>query len=38
LEIGADSGLAKIEIGLPTEKVRELRDLLDCLQVGRLPS
>ncbi len=32
----ADSALAKIELALPSEKVRELRSLLDCLHVGRL--
>jgi predicted DNA-binding transcriptional regulator YafY len=32
----ANSGLAKIERALPPEKVCELRDLLDCLYVGRL--
>ncbi|MFM7402657.1 MAG: helix-turn-helix transcriptional regulator [Erythrobacter sp.] len=32
----ADAGLAKIERALPSEKVRELRALLDCLHVGRL--
>lgn len=32
----ADAGLAKIERSLPSEKVRELRALLDCLHVGRL--
>ncbi|OLP54317.1 ArsR family transcriptional regulator [Rhizobium rhizosphaerae] len=32
----ADSGLAKIEKGLPSEKVRDLRRLLDCLYVGQL--
>lgn len=32
----ADSALAKIELALPPEKVRELRALLDCLHVGQL--
>ncbi|MFN3313107.1 MAG: helix-turn-helix transcriptional regulator [Hyphomonas sp.] len=32
----ADSGLAKIERSLPSEKVRDLRRLLDCLHVGPL--
>jgi predicted DNA-binding transcriptional regulator YafY len=32
----ADAGLAKIERGLPADKVRDLRRLLDCLYVGRL--
>lgn len=32
----ADTGLAKIEKGLPAEKVRDLRRLLDCLYVGQL--
>ncbi|MCZ8281182.1 MAG: WYL domain-containing protein [Aquidulcibacter sp.] len=32
----ADSALAKIELALPSEKVRELRALLDCLHVGQL--
>jgi predicted DNA-binding transcriptional regulator YafY len=32
----ADSALAKIELALPTERVRELRSLLECLHVGRL--
>lgn len=32
----ADSALAKIELALPSEKVRELRSLLECLHVGRL--
>ncbi|OQP87601.1 ArsR family transcriptional regulator [Rhizobium rhizosphaerae] len=32
----ADSGLAKIEKGLPSEKVRDLRRLLDCLYVGQV--
>lgn len=32
----ADAGLAKIEKALPSEKVRELRALLDCLHVGQL--
>lgn len=32
----ADTGLAKIEKTLPTEKVRDLRRLLDCLYVGKL--
>ncbi|MGL4236563.1 helix-turn-helix transcriptional regulator [Tabrizicola sp.] len=32
----ADAGLAKIEKSLPTDKVRDLRRLLDCLYVGQL--
>lgn len=32
----ADAGLAKIEKGLPSDKVRDLRRFLDCLYVGRL--
>ncbi|MFD2205482.1 helix-turn-helix transcriptional regulator [Kiloniella antarctica] len=32
----ADSGLAKIEKALPSDKVRDLRRFLDCLYVGRL--
>lgn len=32
----ADSGLAKIERALPSDKVRDLRQFLDCLHVGRL--
>lgn len=32
----ADTGLAKIEKSLPSEKVRDLRRLLDCLHVGPL--
>jgi predicted DNA-binding transcriptional regulator YafY len=32
----ADAGLAKIEKALPSEKVKELRSLLDCLHVGQL--
>jgi len=32
----ADSGLAKIEKALPTDKVRDLRRFLDCLYVGQL--
>ncbi len=32
----ADSALAKIELALPSERVRELRSLLECLHVGRL--
>ena len=32
----ADSGLAKIERGLPPAKVKDLRALLECLHIGRL--
>ncbi|WP_085907244.1 helix-turn-helix transcriptional regulator [Kiloniella majae] len=32
----ADSGLAKIEKALPSDKVRDLRRFLDCLYVGKL--
>jgi predicted DNA-binding transcriptional regulator YafY len=32
----ADSGLAKIEKALPSDKVRDLRRFLDCLHVGPL--
>jgi predicted DNA-binding transcriptional regulator YafY len=32
----ADAGLAKIERGLPRDKVRDLRRLLDCLHIGQL--
>lgn len=32
----ADAGLAKIEKSLPSDKVRDLRRLLDCLYVGQL--
>ncbi|MBK1662786.1 helix-turn-helix transcriptional regulator [Paracraurococcus ruber] len=32
----ADSGLAKVERGLPPAKVADLRALLECLHVGRL--
>jgi biotin operon repressor len=32
----ADAGLAKIEKALPPEKVRDLRQFLDCLYVGKL--
>lgn len=32
----ADAGLAKIEKALPPDKLRDLRQLLDCLYVGRL--
>lgn len=32
----ADSGLAKIEKALPADKVRGLRQFLDCLHVGQL--
>ena len=32
----ADAGLAKIERGLPSDKVRDLRAFLECLHVGRL--
>jgi len=32
----ADSGLAKIEKSLPSDKIRDLRRFLDCLHVGTL--
>jgi len=32
----ADAGLSKIEKALPADKVRDLRQLLDCLYVGQL--
>jgi predicted DNA-binding transcriptional regulator YafY len=32
----ADVGLAKIEKSLPTDKVRDLRRILDCLHIGQL--
>ncbi len=32
----ADAGLAKIEKGLPADKVRDLRRILDCLHIGQL--
>jgi predicted DNA-binding transcriptional regulator YafY len=32
----ADAGLAKIETALPSDKVKDLRSLLDCLHVGQL--
>jgi predicted DNA-binding transcriptional regulator YafY len=32
----ADAGLAKIEKALPSDKIRDLRLLLDCLYVGPL--
>lgn len=32
----ADAGLAKIEKSLPSDKVRDLRRILDCLHVGKL--
>ena len=32
----ADSGLAKIEAALPSDKLRDLRRFLDCLYVGQL--
>ncbi|WP_284196065.1 helix-turn-helix transcriptional regulator [Chitinimonas prasina] len=32
----ADSGLEKIEKGLPPEKIRDLRRFLDCLYIGEL--
>jgi predicted DNA-binding transcriptional regulator YafY len=32
----ADAGLAKIEKALPSDKVRDLRRLLDCLHIGQL--
>lgn len=32
----ADAGLAKIELALPADKLRDLRRLLDCLYVGKL--
>lgn len=32
----ADAGLAKIEKALPPDKVRDLRQFLDCLYIGKL--
>lgn len=32
----ADAGLAKIEKALPSDKIRDLRQFLDCLHVGQL--
>lgn len=32
----ADAGLAKIEKALPSDKIRDLRQFLDCLYVGQL--
>ena len=32
----ADAGLAKIEKSLPSDKVRDLRQFLDCLYIGEL--
>ncbi len=32
----ADAGLAKIERALPSDKLRDLRRLLDCLYIGQL--
>lgn len=32
----ADAGLAKIEKSLPSDKVKDLRNFLDCLHVGKL--
>ena len=32
----ADAGLAKIERSLPSDKVRDLRQFLDCLHIGQL--
>lgn len=32
----ADTGLAKIEKALPSDKVRDLRRFLDCLHIGQL--
>lgn len=32
----ADAGLAKLEKALPTDKIRDLRRLLNCLYVGKL--
>ena len=32
----ADSGLAKIEKGLPSDKIKDLRAFLDCLHIGKL--
>ncbi|MCG7522483.1 YafY family protein [Ruegeria sp. Ofav3-42] len=32
----ADTGLAKIEKALPPDKVKDLRDFLDCLYIGQL--
>jgi predicted DNA-binding transcriptional regulator YafY len=34
----ADAGLGKIEKALPSDKVKDLRSLLDCLHVGQLSS
>ncbi|WP_425098749.1 helix-turn-helix transcriptional regulator [Tropicibacter sp. S64] len=32
----ADAGLAKIERSLPSDKVKDLRNFLDCLHIGKL--
>lgn len=32
----ADAGLAKIEKALPSDKIRDLRQFLDCLHIGQL--
>ncbi len=32
----ADAGLAKIEKALPADKIRDLRDFLECLYIGEL--
>lgn len=32
----ADAGLAKIEAALPSDKIRDLRRMLDCLHIGKL--
>lgn len=32
----ADAGLAKIEKALPSDKVKDLRNFLDCLHIGQL--
>lgn len=32
----ADAGLAKIEKSLPSDKIRDLRAILDCLHIGNL--
>ncbi|KLN62162.1 ArsR family transcriptional regulator [Kiloniella spongiae] len=32
----ADAGLAKIEKALPSDKIRDLRQFLDCLYIGKL--
>lgn len=32
----ADAGLAKIEKSLPADKLKDLRDILDCLHIGQV--